>query len=158
MTNGYTCGKCLPSAPLRPAFTECAHDIYLTRIVKKNVKFFSEEVIDYMKQRIWEGNIRELENFVERLVTLTKNDDSTINADSFPDDLKKELDQFRENRKYYSSESLKKKVRNFEAEIIKKTLTECNWNRSETARRLETSEKNIRYKIATLNIKKTKNE
>jgi hypothetical protein len=38
LTNGYTCGKCLLSASLRPAFTECAHDIDLHLIVKKNIK------------------------------------------------------------------------------------------------------------------------
>ncbi len=49
---------------------------------------------------------------------------------------------------------LKEQINNYEAEIIKKTLIECDWNQSEAARRLNTSEKNIRYKMEKLNIRK----
>jgi Nif-specific regulatory protein len=125
----------------------------------KKTKKFHEEVIDFMKQRIWKGNVRELENFVERLITLATKDLSIIGVESFPNDLREELNQFREKRKIQAtSESLKKKINQYEADIIKQTLTKCNWNKSEAARRLGTSEKNIRYKIETLNIKKSEIE
>jgi transcriptional regulator with GAF, ATPase, and Fis domain len=121
----------------------------------KNVQNFQEEVIDFVKHRIWSGNIRELENFVERLVTLTPKDISIIDAESFPEDLKEELIQFRKKSKSrYLRESLKTRVEEFEAQLIKRTLVDCKWNQSETARRLKTSEKNIRYKIRKLNIRK----
>lgn len=121
----------------------------------KNAQNFHEEVIDFVKQRIWNGNIRELENFVERLVTLTAKDVSIIDAESFPDDLKEELIRFRKKWKSrYLTESLKTSVAEFEEQLIKRTLIECKWNQSEAARRLKTSEKNIRYKIRKLNIQK----
>ena len=111
--------------------------------------------IDFIKQYTWTGNIRELENFVERLVTITPEDESIISAELFPPDLQERLIQFRKKQNnHFASESIKEKVNNYEAEIIKKTLTDCNWNKSEAARRLATSEKNIRYKIETLNIRR----
>ena len=121
----------------------------------KNVRNFHEEVIDFMKQRSWNGNVRELENFVERLVTLVPNDVSIIDAELFPADLRKELTEFRKRQKHHRpAESLKGQVEDFEAQLIKQTLMDCNWNQSEAARRLETSEKNIRYKMEKLNIRK----
>ena len=49
---------------------------------------------------------------------------------------------------------MKEQLDKFEAELIKKTLIECNWNQSQAARKLQTSEGNIRYKINQLNIQR----
>ena len=54
------------------------------------------------------------------------------------------------------SNSLREQVDKFEAEIIKKVLVECDWNQSEAARKLRTSESNIRYKMKMLNIRREK--
>jgi transcriptional regulator with PAS, ATPase and Fis domain len=125
----------------------------------KNARSFHEEVIDFMKQRSWNGNVRELQNFVERLVSLAPNDVSIIDTESFPTDLGKELTEFRKRRTYHKpAESLKGQVEDFEAQLIIQTLMKCNWNQSEAARRLETSEKNIRYKMEKLNIQKPEME
>ncbi len=147
-----------------PALAERVSDIPLlanhflhqyTKRKEKKAKHFHEEVIDFIKQRTWDGNIRELENFVERLITLTPKEASLIDIESFPADLREELYHFREKQKRQKHlESLKGQVQNFEAQLIKQTLIDCNWNQSEAARRLETSEKNIRYKIIKLNIQK----
>ncbi|UCE08027.1 MAG: sigma-54-dependent Fis family transcriptional regulator, partial [bacterium] len=45
---------------------------------KKKIENFHEKVIDFMKVHPWQGNIRELENFVERMVTLTPKDRKQI--------------------------------------------------------------------------------
>jgi transcriptional regulator with GAF, ATPase, and Fis domain len=121
----------------------------------KNLQNFHEEVIDFMKQRTWSGNIRELENFVERLIISIPKENTFIDLDSFPADLQEEVKQFRViSNCRRSSESLKERVDTFEANLIKQTLVECNWNRSAAARRLNTSEKNIRYKMEKLGIRK----
>lgn len=121
----------------------------------KQCNHFHEEIIEFIKMRSWEGNIRELENFVERVVTLAPEDETSIDATSFPPDLAEELKLQREKQKRFSRiTSLKSKVQSFEAELIKNTLIECDWNQSEAARKLNTSEKNIRYKIDTLNIRR----
>jgi transcriptional regulator with GAF, ATPase, and Fis domain len=126
-----------------------------TKKQNKKIQYLHEEVIDFLKQRTWSGNIRELENYIERLVTLTPNDLSAISAEVFPIDLQEELTQFRKKQKQIKSiVSLKRQMQDFEAQLIKNTLIECHWNQSEAARRLDTSEKNIRYKIEKLNIRK----
>ncbi|MEJ2195117.1 MAG: sigma 54-interacting transcriptional regulator [Ignavibacteriaceae bacterium] len=122
---------------------------------KKSARHFHDEVISFIKHRTWEGNVRELENFVERLVTLVEKDISTIDANKFPADLYEELKKFREKWKHIRTpESLKDQVDSFEAKLIKQTLEECDWNQSEAARHLRTQEKNIRYKMKILNIRK----
>lgn len=121
---------------------------------KKAVNFH-EEIIDYMKERIWQGNIRELENFVERLVTVTPPDNPSINPDILPPDLRKELEKYKSDMNASTgSTSIKDQLDKYEAELIKKALIECNWNQSKAARKLHTSEGNIRHKMNQLNIQK----
>ncbi|MEK4029601.1 sigma 54-interacting transcriptional regulator [Pseudobacillus sp. FSL P4-0506] len=50
---------------------------YLTRFngLHKKARFFSNEVIDILRNYQWPGNIRELENLVEQLVILAKQDE-----------------------------------------------------------------------------------
>ena len=120
---------------------------------EKNFAGFQEELIDFMKWRVWEGNVRELENFVLRLVTLTPESASVLSTEYFAEDMKAELQKFREQRSHVrASKPLKLQVNDLEAQLIKETLLACDWNQSETARRLGTSEKNIRYKIEKLQI------
>lgn len=129
-------------------------DTYAKQQNKKCHKFH-EEIVDFIKQRHWKGNIRELENFVERLVTLSPEDTLVIGTDSFPEDLKKELAEFKHTRiETHRQEPLKTKVQEYEPDLIKQTLIDCNWNQSEAARRLDTSEKSIRYKMEKFHISK----
>lgn len=126
---------------------------YYSKQQHKKVTAFHESIIDFMKCKKWDGNIRELENLVERLVALAPNDMSTITFETFPLDLQDEIKEFRNRQRYNTySGSLKEQVQDFETQLLKKTLMDCNWNQSEAARRLNTSEKNIRYKMETLNI------
>jgi len=122
---------------------------------KKDAKHFHEEIIDFIKLRIWKGNIRELENFIERLITIIPENVSIIEASQLPNEFEMEIEdyKFRINSEI-GSEPIKKQMDKYEAQIIKKTLIECNWNQSRTARKLQTSESNIRYKMTQFNIKR----
>jgi len=121
----------------------------------KNAQNFHEEVIDFMKQRTWDGNIRELENFIERMMTVVPTDASTIDPSFFPVELQQELETFRLKRNAaMRSTSIKEQLDKYEAEIIKKALIECGWNQSKAARKLHTSESNIRYKMGLFKIQR----
>jgi Nif-specific regulatory protein len=121
----------------------------------KNVQNFHEEIIDFIKQRTWNGHIRELENFVERMVAIAPADVPNVNPSLFPPDLKREFEIFREEmNSEKESQSIREQLDKYEAEIIKKTLIECGWNQSKAARKLKTSEGNIRNKMSLFNIKR----
>ena len=121
----------------------------------KQINNFNEEVIDFIKQRPWEGNVRELKNFIERIIAVVPSDAETIDSSFFKMELKEEFENYRsETKVVHRITPLKKHMNKYEAEFIRKTLIECDWNQSEAARRLKTSEKNIRYKMENLNIRK----
>ncbi|MEN8192031.1 MAG: sigma-54-dependent Fis family transcriptional regulator [Bacteroidota bacterium] len=121
----------------------------------KKAENFHEEIIDFIKQRTWKGNIRELENFIERIVTVTPLDVSTIEISFFPNELKKETEDYKfKISSAARSTPIKEQIDKYEAEIIKKALIESEWNQSKAARKLQTSESNIRYKITQFNIQR----
>jgi Nif-specific regulatory protein len=121
----------------------------------KKINTFHEEVIDFIKQKNWGGNVRELENFIERIVTVAPLDASTIEPSFFPTEVQIELENFRlKINASMKSTPIKEQMNNYEAEIIKRTLIECEWNQSKAARKLHTSESNIRYKMSQFNIQR----
>ena len=112
-------------------------------------------VLDFMKQRNWTGNIRELENFVERVVTLTNKKQKVIDYKVLPVEVQKELTKLKRNASIIlPTKSLSESLADYEEELIRKTLISCKWNQSKAARVLGISEHDIRYKMKKLNIKK----
>ena len=123
---------------------------------KKEVEGIHEEVLDFMKQRHWTGNIRELENFIERLVTLTNKKQKIIDKKILPPELQKELKKI---KKVYENilitKSLGESLTDYEEQLIRNTLNSCNWNQSKAARILNISEHAMRYKMTKLKIEKS---
>ncbi|OGU81305.1 MAG: hypothetical protein A2254_14725 [Ignavibacteria bacterium RIFOXYA2_FULL_35_9] len=124
---------------------------------EKEIKGFHEEVLDFMKQRRWAGNIRELENFVERLVTLTTKKQKIIDRKTLPPELQKELKKSKKDSSNIpTTKSLSESLTDYEEELIRTTLKNCNWNQSKAARALNISEHDMRYKMKKLRIEKPK--
>lgn len=121
---------------------------------QKQTKFFHEEIIEFMCQHNWRGNIRELENFVERMVTLAPQDMKIIDATILPPEFKKELHKLKSVKEQETSSSLEEMVSEYEQKIIHQALVNNDWNQSKTARVLKVSEQTIRYKMAKLGIVK----
>jgi transcriptional regulator with GAF, ATPase, and Fis domain len=122
---------------------------------QKPVEAFHEQVLDFMQQRQWEGNIRELENFVERLVTLAKPNLTVLRFDLLPPDYQKEF------KKIIAApaaptirKSLNESLAECEAQLIQQALQEHHWNQSQAARALKISEPNLRYRMNKLGITK----
>jgi len=118
----------------------------------KEIENFHEEVIDFMKAHPWHGNIRELENFVERMVTLTSRDSKQIDSKVIPLEFRKELDDLRQLPQL--NKSLTESLADHEEKLIRQALIESNWNQSRAARALGISEQTIRYKMQKLGIQK----
>jgi two-component system response regulator PilR (NtrC family) len=147
-----------------PSLNERSRDIALLAIhflekfsnqQGKKCHTFSEPVLEFMLQRKWNGNIRELENFVERLVTLAGFDCETVDVDILPPDLQKELKKIKpELDDYYITKSLAESLNDYEEKIIRTALIRFNWNQSKTARSLKIPVQTIRYKMSKLGIEK----
>ena len=123
----------------------------------KEITGIHEEVLDYLKQRHWAGNIRELENFIERLVTLVSKNQKVIDRKLLPAEYLKELKKFKKDaREIQISKSLNESLLEYEEKLISTALKNCNWNQSKAAQMLNISEHDIRYKMKKLKITKPK--
>jgi transcriptional regulator with GAF, ATPase, and Fis domain len=121
----------------------------------KSIESLHEEILDFMQQRRWPGNIRELENFVERLVALTPPDRKIIDRKVLPDDLLQELKKFEANYALPSAvKPLNETLEAYEAQVIRQALIANNWNQSQTARQLKIAEQTLRYKMGKLGIER----
>lgn len=121
----------------------------------KQTESFHSTILDFIKQRSWKGNIRELENFVERLVTLAPADLKILEVKILPPEFQKELQKLkRVDQNISVNRSLSESLNEYEEKLIRSVLLECNWNQSKAARVLNISEHAIRYKMQKLGIKK----
>jgi len=100
------------------------------RLVNKNIKGISPEAMAVLMNCDWPGNIRELENVIERAVILCKND--TITPQDFPECLNKKIPE----NEPAASCKLKKALQEPERDLLVKALESMNWNRNETAKSL----------------------
>ena len=111
----------------------------------KDIKGISEEAYNLLKNHRFEGNVRELENIIQRAVLLNTGD--YIELDSLnliPQKLMQELrDSTEKYIKIYEGESLKE----IEKKVLDFALNNNNKNRKWTAESLGISERSLRYKI-----------
>ncbi|MEJ2636869.1 MAG: sigma 54-interacting transcriptional regulator [Calditrichia bacterium] len=121
----------------------------------KKAELFHEKLLDFMRQRPWQGNIRELENFVERLVTMASADSKILDCSLLPDEYRKELQKSDSAAEAVDKKkSLTESLAEYEKQFIRKALTDNDWNQSAAARNLGISEQSIRYKMNRLGIVK----
>ncbi len=110
--------------------------------LNKNVEI-STEALQRMMNYNWPGNIRELENLIERLVTISVKD-KIINQD---------LPEYLRIKKKWSSNKIKIVVQEVEKEHIIKILEQTNWKKNETAEILGITTKSLWEKMKKYNIK-----
>lgn len=113
----------------------------------KSIKGFSKEAIDQLIKYDFPGNIRELENIVERAVVLAR--DEYIKKDDLPLNLSqsnfnKTFDPFNLDDQYET------KMKLFEKAMINEALSRTNGNKSAAARILGISERHLRSRLERL--------
>jgi transcriptional regulator with GAF, ATPase, and Fis domain len=122
---------------------------------QKKVHAFEKELLDYLTQRSWPGQIRELENFVQRLVTLLPADQKELSSAFLPKEYKKDfLHLEKQDALSIFKPSLKEMNDDWERKILYQHLIQNNWNQSRTAKELKISEQALRYKMKRLKIDK----
>jgi two-component system NtrC family response regulator len=93
-----------------------------------------------------------VENFVERLVTLTPPEMKTLDETILPADIKKELKKRRPE--IHPEKSLPDSVAEYEAQLIRQALAANDWNQSQAARALKIPVQTLHYKMGKLGIEK----
>lgn len=121
----------------------------------KKVELFHPDILRYMKVRPWTGNIRELENFIERLVTLCGPNVKQVTGKVLPADLRDEYQKLRFSTLPNNRYSLQETLAEYERDLIVQALEQSQWNQSEAARILQIAEGTLRYKMKQLGIKKS---
>ncbi len=134
-----------------PPLRDRSEDIPLLAVyfMKKNalnlakpIKGFDDEVMNIFMHYSWYGNIRELENVIERACIMSETEN--ITADSIPDSIKIE----RENKVFnVEGFSIKEAQAHLEIELIKKALKETNGNKTRASQLLEISLRALMYKL-----------
>jgi Nif-specific regulatory protein len=106
----------------------------------KRVRRISTPAIDMMNSYHWPGNIRELENVIERAVLVC--DSNVIHGHHLPPSL-----QTAEITGTITQTSLKASVEAFERDLIQDALKTSRGNKAKAAKLLDTTERIIGYKI-----------
>jgi two-component system NtrC family response regulator len=94
----------------------------------------------------WPGNVRELLNELERLIALN-GVTPRITPDMFSNRITEEVGGTRLDVKIFYDAPLSRAVSYLEENLLKKTLIQTNWNKSQTARQLGLSRQGLLKKI-----------
>jgi two-component system response regulator FlrC len=97
----------------------------------KRLSGFASDAVEFLKDRQWRGNIRELENAIQRAVLLCGSDSVTVKDFMFDD----------------TDESFNGRIRDMEKDMILKTLREVSGNKTKAAKILGVSVRTIRNKL-----------
>ena len=137
-----------------PIFVEYFLDKFAKKYNKK-VAPLSEPMKRVFLQRPWLGNVRELENVIQRYVVL--NDEEAILDEPLPQE---ENQLVIEKKRTVPPEKVWPSLKDVhreatvkaESEVIRKALNLTNWNRKKAARLLNISYKALLYKIKAFGI------
>ena len=98
----------------------------------------------------WPGNIRELENVIERLVVLTRGNEITLN--NLPEFLRRERGVLEELRLDLPPQGISLDA--IEKELILRALKKFDWNQTQAARYLDLSRKTLIYRMEKYDIRR----
>ncbi|MBI5644098.1 MAG: sigma-54-dependent Fis family transcriptional regulator [Deltaproteobacteria bacterium] len=125
---------------------------YFAEQHKKTIKGFSIEAMELLLKYNFPGNVRELENAVERAVVMGKTEE--IQPWDLPEEITNMGDCFKVIQNMQNYEHLSKAIKDFERQYITKVLEETKGNKSLAAKLLGVSRKTLWEKCKILEIVK----
>lgn len=129
------------------------------RDLNKNIRGFTNDVIDFFHSYNWPGNIRELRHSIEHAVNMTEKDVISM------EDLPRYVDIDRNDENYFQENSEEKKktliinkplddmLNEFERRIISESLKQNDFNVVKTSKGLDVPRQTLYYKMKKLGIK-----
>ena len=115
---------------------------------RRNIQGIAESTLDILRKHWWPGNIRELENLIERLVAVS--DKEWITDEDLPYEF--HVAQVDASRPA-SSNLLEEALTTFERNFIVRALEKGGWNVTATARSLGIPLSTLKFKIQRLEIR-----
>lgn len=129
----------------------------------KKVKYISDEAMDYLVNYSWMGNVRELENAIERAVVLCKTDKLEKNLFPIPGDKTHPALVHLETPSFSAEEvnpsiadedsSLTDAVESLEKRLIIKAMEQVDHNQRQAAKTLGITERILGYKLKRYGLK-----
>ncbi|MFA5145928.1 MAG: sigma-54 dependent transcriptional regulator [Candidatus Omnitrophota bacterium] len=119
----------------------------------KKIKGISEDALDVLMAYNWPGNIRELENIIERAVILDV--DGTLHKDDLPEMLRESATVITSDDargKIKDIASLKDALKDPEKVYILKVLEETGWNKKRAAKKLGVNRTTLYNKLKKYNL------
>ena len=128
-------------------------EYFVDKYAKENNKSklnLSKEAVDLLIKYNFPGNVRELENIIERAVVLCRTEIISVN------DLPNVVKGFKAEKEIQVNEdaTLIEQVEALEKKLIFDALSKANGNQSQAGRMLGLTERNLRYKMQKYDIKK----
>jgi two-component system NtrC family response regulator len=118
---------------------------------QKQVKGFEPEVLQALTAYHWPGNVRQLENVIERCVVLAQGE--SIRMEDLPAELKEESTQFKSAADLLPTEiDLGDTLEKIEAALIRRALARSNFIQVKAAESLGISKSLLQYKLKKYNI------
>lgn len=129
-------------------------EYFIEKYSKENKKVkvnLSKEAIDLLMKYDFPGNVRELENIIERAVVLSRSEIITVN------DLPNVVKGYKAESEIAEKEkgNMVELVEALEKKLIFDALLQANGNQSLAGRMLRITERNLRYKMQKYGIKKS---
>jgi DNA-binding NtrC family response regulator len=115
--------------------------------MNKNVKGIDNTAMRALMGHKWKGEVRELENVIERAVIFTQDEFVTLK------DLPPNFQQQTDNLSILNTGSLEEAVRNYERDLIMKALESNDFNKEKTAETLQVGLSTLYRKLKELDIK-----
>ncbi len=111
-------------------------------------------LLPYFSTYRWPGNVREMENVIERVVVLARGDEITVN--DLPEFLRRERPAAEEFHFDLPPQGIS--LEGVEKELIVRALEKFDWNQTHAARYLDISRKTLIYRMEKFGLRKEQAE
>jgi len=151
----------VPSLRERKSDISLLKDYFLKRMGgrrrqdRKRMKSFSDEAMDLVLRYDWPGNIRELENLIERLSVLVEED--VIQTSDLPEKIRGDISRERSVTQvpFDSGIGFNEAVEQYQKDLILQALNQTNWVKAKAADLLKMNRTTLVEKIKKMKLEST---